>query len=167
MIDTRPAAGPRVPEAVRDAIGEMLLDYVMALDEDRLEAWPDFFVEEGQYRVLSRENVALKLPAPLMYYYSRAMMKDRVRALREALTYQPLFCRHVVSAPRIRQGSAGEALVESSFALYQTTEEGVTTLFTSGQYADVVVFNHGPAKFRSRTVTMDSFGVHNLIAVPL
>lgn len=167
MIGAPSTGGPRVPEDVREAIGGMLLEYVMTLDEDRLESWPDFFVEDGQYRVLSRENVALKLPAPLMYYYSRGMMKDRVRALREALTYQPLFCRHVVSAPRIRQRGEGETLVESSFALYQTTEEGVTNLFTSGLYADVVVFNEGGAKFRSRTVTMDSFGVHNLIAVPI
>jgi anthranilate 1,2-dioxygenase small subunit len=167
MIGAPSTGGPRVPEDVREAIGGMLLEYVMTLDEDRLESWPDFFVEDGQYRVLSRENVALKLPAPLMYYYSRGMMKDRVRALREALTYQPLFCRHVVSAPRIRQRGEGEILVESSFALYQTTEEGVTNLFTSGLYADVVVFNEGGAKFRSRTVTMDSFGVHNLIAVPI
>jgi anthranilate 1,2-dioxygenase small subunit len=145
----------------------MLQECVTALDEDKLEAWPEFFLEDGQYRVLSRENLALKLPAPLMYYYSKGMMRDRVRALREALTYQPIFCRHVVSAPQLKQDASGDARVTSSFAVYHTTEEGVTTLFTTGLYEDAVALSGSVPKFRSRTVTMDSFGVQNLIAVPI
>lgn len=152
---------------VRSAVAELLLRYIELLDEDDLEAWPHLFLEDGQYRVLSRENVVLGLPAPLMYYYSRGMMLDRVRALREALTYQPVYSRHVLSMPRIDVSEAGDVKVSANFSLYQTTEEGVTQLFTSGRYSDVVAQTDSGPRFRSRTVIMDSFGVKNLIAVPI
>ena len=32
-------------------------DYVHCIDEDRLEDWPDFFTEDGTYRVTSRRVV--------------------------------------------------------------------------------------------------------------
>jgi anthranilate 1,2-dioxygenase small subunit len=159
--------GRPVSDAIRHAITDLLQRYVDMLDDDDLEAWPQLFLEDGQYRVLSRENVALGLPAPLMYYYSRGMMHDRVKALREALTYQPMYSRHVLSAARLAMNEAGEVHAGASFSLYQTTEEGVTQLFTTGRYADVVALTESGPRFRSRTVTMDSFGVKNLIAVPL
>jgi anthranilate 1,2-dioxygenase small subunit len=159
--------GSAISDTVRHAVTDLLQQYVDALDDDDLEAWPGLFLEDGQYRVLSRENLALGLPAPLMYYYSRGMMQDRVRALREALTYQPVYVRHVVSAARLAMSESGELQAQSSFSLYQTTEEGVTQLFTTGRYTDVLVLTESGARFRSRTVTMDTFGVLNLIAVPL
>ena len=40
---------------------EELLDrYVQCLDEDRLEEWPDFFVEKCVYKIISRVNVERK-----------------------------------------------------------------------------------------------------------
>ena len=156
-----------VSDAVRHAVTDLLQLYVDTLDDDDLEAWPEFFLEDGQYRVLSRENVALGLPAPLMYYYSRGMMRDRVKALREALTYQPVYARHLLSTPRLAMSDSGEVHAGASFSLYQTTEEGITQLFTVGRYTDVVALTESGPRFRSRTVTMDSFGVKNLIAVPL
>ena len=159
--------GSTITDPVRHSVMELLQQYVDSLDDDDLEAWPDLFLEDGQYRVLSRENLALGLPAPLMYYYSRGMMHDRVKALREALTYQPVYVRHILSTPRLTMSDSGEVHAQSSFSLYQTTEEGVTQLFTTGRYSDLVALTETGARFRSRTVTMDTFGVLNLIAVPL
>jgi 3-phenylpropionate/cinnamic acid dioxygenase small subunit len=31
--------------------------YVHAIDEDRLEQWPEFFAEDGRYRITTVENV--------------------------------------------------------------------------------------------------------------
>ena len=159
--------GSTITDTVRHSVVELLQQYVDSLDDDDLEAWPDLFLEDGQYRVLSRENLALGLPAPLMYYYSRGMMHDRVKALREALTYQPVYVRHILSTPRLTMGDSGEVHAQSSFSVYQTTEEGATQLFTTGRYSDLVALTETGARFRSRTVTMDTFGVLNLIAVPL
>ncbi|MBV8242521.1 MAG: hypothetical protein JOY75_17195 [Hyphomicrobiales bacterium] len=34
--------------------------YAQAIDDDKLEAWPDFFIEQGRYRVTTAENFERK-----------------------------------------------------------------------------------------------------------
>ena len=36
--------------------------YAQAIDDDKLEAWPDFFTEQGRYRVTTAENFERGLP---------------------------------------------------------------------------------------------------------
>src|SRR6516162_6321075 len=76
-------------------VQEINARYVEAIDDDRLEAWPDFFTEDGRYRITTAENVAQGLPLSLIYATSRAMLRDRVRALREANVYESQHYRHV------------------------------------------------------------------------
>jgi anthranilate 1,2-dioxygenase small subunit len=45
--------------------------YVHAIDEDRLEEWPEFFAENGRYRITTAENVARGLPLSLIYATAR------------------------------------------------------------------------------------------------
>ena len=47
-----------VDAAVRMQIEELLARYAHAIDNDALENWPLFFVEDGQYLVTTRENYA-------------------------------------------------------------------------------------------------------------
>jgi anthranilate 1,2-dioxygenase small subunit len=140
--------------------------YCRCLDTDRIEEWPGFFVENAVYKVLSRENIELGLPAPLIYYYSRGMMEDRVTAIRDALTFEPVYTRHLTSGLHI--SAEGDTLAaRSDFAIYQTTEEGVSRLFSVGEYRDRIVVSDGALRFSERVIIMDSFGVQNLIAIPL
>ncbi|MGH8596757.1 MAG: nuclear transport factor 2 family protein, partial [Gammaproteobacteria bacterium] len=55
-------------------IERLFARYCACLDEDRLEAWPDLFVENGSYKIISRENHAQGYPIPLLYFDNRAMM---------------------------------------------------------------------------------------------
>jgi salicylate 5-hydroxylase small subunit len=41
-------------------------EYAAALDERRFDDWPEFFVEEGLYKVQARENHEMKLPLALI-----------------------------------------------------------------------------------------------------
>ncbi|HUT48124.1 MAG TPA: aromatic-ring-hydroxylating dioxygenase subunit beta [Alphaproteobacteria bacterium] len=148
-------------------INDLLDDYTSAIDRNDLEQWPELFVSDGCYRVLSRENVELGLTAPLVYYYSQGMMRDRVTALRDALTYEFVYTRHVTSPPRLRRRSDGDVAVASSFSIFQSTEEGVTRTFAVGAYEDIVTQTEHGVKFRCRDVMLDSFGVLNNIAIPL
>ena len=52
--------------------------YVAAIDDDRLEQWPDFFLEDAVYEIVPKENVDLGLPAGVMHCFGRAMMRDRI-----------------------------------------------------------------------------------------
>ena len=41
---------------VRLEVEDLYAEYVACLDQDELERWPDFFVEEAVYRVVARED---------------------------------------------------------------------------------------------------------------
>jgi 3-phenylpropionate/cinnamic acid dioxygenase small subunit len=38
------------------AVERLHAQYVHALDSDKLEDWPDFFTENGRYRIATAEN---------------------------------------------------------------------------------------------------------------
>src|ERR1700730_16950907 len=80
--------------------------YVDAIDGNRLEAWPDFFIENGRYRVTTAENVERGLPLSLIYATSRAMLRDRVRSLRDANVYEAQRYRHLIG-PALIGGQEG------------------------------------------------------------
>ena len=81
--------------------------YAAAIDDNKLEAWPDFFVEQGRYRVTTAENVERGLPLGMIYATSRAMLRDRVRSLRDANVYEAQRYRHMIGAPLIEPGGEG------------------------------------------------------------
>lgn len=159
---------PTVPTVEEDRrVQALTAAYARCLDTDRLEDWPHFFTEDGLYKVLSRENVELGLPAPLIYYYSRGMMQDRITAIRDALTYEPVYTRHLVSGLSIERMDNATYAARSDFAIYQSTEEGVTRLFCVGEYQDRIITTSDGLRFQERVVVVDTFGIQNLIAVPL
>jgi len=57
---------------------KLLCDYVETIDDDRLEQWPDLFVDDCVYQVIARENADRGLPTSAMYCDSRGMLVDRI-----------------------------------------------------------------------------------------
>jgi anthranilate 1,2-dioxygenase small subunit len=149
-------------------VQDLLARYVEAIDEDKLEAWPDFFVEHGRYRVTTAENVERDLPLALIYATSRAMLRDRVRALREANVYEAQRYRHVIGAPVIER-HGGEVRARTSFIVVRIMHTGETTMFATGRYLDRVVFGEGDgqARFAEKVVILDSRQIDTLLALPL
>jgi len=72
------------PADLHYQVNKLLSDYVECIDDDRLEDWPDLFVEDCLYQVIARENADRGLPTSAMYCDSRGMLRDRVVALRHA-----------------------------------------------------------------------------------
>ena len=145
----------------------LLLNCARSLDDNRFEDWPDFFAEDGCYQVLSRENVERGLHAPIIYHYSRNMLKDRVMALREALTYEPTYSRHIVSNIVVLDEREGSLTVTSNYVVYQSTEEGRTRLFSVGRCVDEISWVGGRAQIKQRSVIADTFAIPNNLAVPI
>ncbi len=56
--------------------------YANAIDSEALEQWPAFFTEACTYRVTNVENEKEGLPSGIVYADSRAMLEDRIAALR-------------------------------------------------------------------------------------
>jgi anthranilate 1,2-dioxygenase small subunit len=142
-------------------------DYVRCLDADELERWPDFFTEDCFYRVTSSENYEAGLPLGLIRATSRAMLKDRVSALREANIYEPQRYRHLV-APILIRGDAPAGLeVEANFLVVRTMQDGAMALFAAGRSVDRVVRADEEWKFARKEVVLDSRRIDTLLAIPL
>jgi anthranilate 1,2-dioxygenase small subunit/terephthalate 1,2-dioxygenase oxygenase component beta subunit len=149
------------------AVLDLNARYAEAIDEGRLEEWPDFFTEDGRYRVTTAENVAQNLPLSLIYATSRAMLRDRVKALREANIYEAQRYRHMLGPARIEPGEGESLRVRTSFMVARVMHTGETTLFATGSYRDRVVLDGTTAHFAERTVILDSRQIDTLLAIPL
>src|SRR3982751_2565704 len=97
------------------AVEELHARYVHALDDGRLEDWPDFFTEDGVYRITTAENEARGLPLPVLLAESRAMLRDRVQSLRHANIYEPQRYRHLMSSTVITPSGGDKAQSTSNF----------------------------------------------------
>jgi anthranilate 1,2-dioxygenase small subunit/terephthalate 1,2-dioxygenase oxygenase component beta subunit len=141
--------------------------YVHAIDEDRLEEWPDFFMDDGRYRITTVENVERGLPLSLMYTTSRAMMRDRVNSLRNANVYESQRYRHAVGAALIEPAETGIVRAVSSFLVARIMHTGETTLFATGRYEDRIAVAPDGLRFMEKTVILDSRQIDTLLAIPL
>ena len=144
--------------------------YVEALDDGKLEAWPDFFTENGRYRVTTAENFARSLPLAMIYATSRAMLRDRVRSLRDANVYEAQRYRHLIGPTLIRKQDGGEVHAQTSFMVARVMHTGETILFATGRYRDRVVLGagrDGGAQFAEKIVILDSRLIDTLLAIPL
>src|SRR2546421_4579507 len=133
--------------ALQIKIQDLNARYVQAIDDDKLESWPDFFTEQGRYRITTAENYRRDLPLGMMYATSRAMLRDRVRALREANVYEAQRYRHVLGPSRVEQAEAGGVGARTNFMVARVMHTGDTALFATGRYLDRVVLAGGAPLF--------------------
>jgi anthranilate 1,2-dioxygenase small subunit len=157
-----------IPGELRQAAQDLMDEYGERIDSDRLEEWLDLFTEDCVYRVMPRENVEQNLPAPLMLCTNKNQLRDRIVALRRANEFNLHYDRHVIGGVRVRPASAaGLWQVEASYAVFQTTLEGQSRLFSVGRYHDTLRAEGGTLLFREKLVVVDSFSIPTLLATPL
>jgi anthranilate 1,2-dioxygenase small subunit len=148
-------------------VSQLNADYARAIDDDRLEDWPDFFTDPCLYTITSADNHRQGLPAGIIYADSRGMLKDRVAAIREANVYERQAYRHVVGLPAILGQRDGAARTETSFIVVRIMRDGTMGLFATGRYVDVLVEEADTLRFRERVVVCDSSRIDTLLAIPL
>ena len=142
--------------------------YVQAIDGNKLEAWPDFFTEDGRYRVTTAENFERGLPLGLIYATSRAMLRDRVRSLRDANVYEAQRYRHMIAPPVIERGEGGLVHAQTSFMVVRIMHSGETVMFVTGRYDDRIVLDGPDApRFVEKVVVLDSRQIDTLLAIPI
>jgi anthranilate 1,2-dioxygenase small subunit len=146
------------------AVYRLLAEYGALIDAAKLDEWLGLFAEECTYHIVPRENYDRGLPAALVFCDSRAMIEDRIRALREANKYNIHTDRHVIGLPRILDDGYA---VEAPFAVYQSDQEGKTRLFATGLYRDRLQPVGRELKIRDKLILLDSFAVPSLLATPL
>ena len=142
--------------------------YAACIDADRLEAWPGFFVERCLYKITSADNHKRGYAAGVVYADSRAMLEDRVAALRNANIYERQSYRHIVGMPSVGARQGGDISAETSFLVVRTMRDGRMDLFSTGIYLDKIREDaDGTLRFAERLVICDSSRFDTLLAIPL
>jgi 3-phenylpropionate/cinnamic acid dioxygenase small subunit len=142
-------------------------DYAAAIDDDRLEEWPGFFVDDCLYKITSADNLRDGNDAGIVYADSRAMLADRVLALRRANIYERQTYRHIVGTPRLLGSGPADIVAEIPFLVVRTMRDGRMDLFVAGRYRDRLLDDAGVLRFRERIVICDSSHFDTLVAIPL
>jgi 3-phenylpropionate/cinnamic acid dioxygenase small subunit len=151
--------------AVQLAVEGLHARYAQALDSDQLEDWPNFFTENGRYRIATAENEERGLPLPVLYAEGRAMLRDRVQSLRHANIYEPQRYRHMVSAVLIEKISPAAVRSVANFLVIRIMQDGGAMLFASGRYVDRILL--AEMQYEERVVICDSRRFDTLLAIPL
>src|SRR6185295_8384080 len=102
---------------LRIAIADLNASYAACLDARRFEEWPDFFTDDGVYRLQARENHDRGLPLATMAYESHGMLRDRVYAVTQTLFHIPYATRHVVGWPRVWRAEDGGIAAEAHYTV--------------------------------------------------
>ncbi|WP_069816381.1 aromatic-ring-hydroxylating dioxygenase subunit beta [Streptomyces sp. TP-A0874] len=141
--------------------------YVRAIDDGPIEDWPEHFTEDAFYKVTTADNHRRGLPAGVIWADNKAMLKDRISALKEANIYEPHAYRHLLGQPAIAEENDTGATSETSFLVVRITGNGPTDIFASGRYLDEYVFAEGRALLKKRIVVCDSSRIDTLLVLPL
>jgi len=161
------AQGLAVGLELRARLADLYCAYDDALNEGALERWPEFFPEACFYKVIPRENVEQGLPIALIYCESRAMLMDRVVALRETALYAPRIARRITSGICLRAIEPDGLHLTASFAVIQTTPDQPSELFLCGRCQDRVVDDAGTLRFAERLCIYDSTVVPTSLVYPV
>ena len=146
---------------------DLMAEYGMALDEDRLEDWVELFEEACDYRIVTRENVEQGLPNVLIWCDNKNMLRDRVESYRNVNLYNPHYDRHVIGPLRLVGEKDGLSTFDASYSLFQTDLEGESRLFSVGRYRVEARVGKERAILKSVTVIADTGQIPSLLATPI
>ena len=149
------------------ALTRLYADYALAVDSGQWDLWPEFFLDDGIYKLQARENHERGFPLATLSFTSKGMLKDRVYGIQETLFHDPYYQRHVVGAPVVRKVEAGRIHSEANYAVFRTKLDKLSTVFNVGRYIDTIVQTPDGLKFAERLVVYDSEMIPNAIIYPI
>jgi anthranilate 1,2-dioxygenase small subunit len=150
-----------------DAAMDLMSEYAERIDSDRLEDWLDLFAEDCSYRAVPRENYDRNLPVSIILCTNKNMLRDRIVSLRQANEFNPHYDRHFISNVRVKPEGDGEWQLEANYAVFQTTLEGRSSIFSVGRYIDRLRYEGSRLLISKKLVILDTFAVPTLLATPL
>jgi len=151
----------------RDEIEALYADYAAALDDDQLERWPGFFTADCLYKIVPRENWERGLPIALMLCESRAMLEDRVHAVRGTAVFAPRTFRHIIGQFRVKTVEPEKYAVAANYVVFQTMVDQLTHILNAGKYMDTVVRTPEGLRFKEKICVFDSVIVPNSLIYPV
>ena len=151
--------------ALRPRVEAFYHDYYAALDDVKLEEWPDFFTTDCLYRVIPRENYERGFTLCTMQAESRGMLKDRVNGLLRAQMYAPRYYRRFPGPLRVTPDGEG-VRTRHNLLMVQTLIDKQSEIVLAGVCHDVLAEDQGHLRLRERIVVFDSEMVPNSLIYP-
>jgi len=170
LAETKPHAPAKTAVALRELYFEverLNTEYAHALDNERYDDFPEFFIQDCLYRVVPRENHLLGLPIAVIHCESKGMIKDRVFAARESTMAEPRTFRHFISNIRILEADKGAIRAEANVLIVQTMINRMTEIVLSGFYLDHIVRSDGRLLFKERLCIYDSLLLPTSMIAPV
>lgn len=163
-----PAASPMTPldAHVREQIDTLLIDYCHQLDDEQWDTWPQFFTEDGTYKILTRENHEAGLPLGVMYCDGIGMMKDRMLALQTANIFEPHTHCHILGRSALKL-DGGIVTARTNFTVTRTMQTGAMENFATGKYLDRIVPTANGPRFKERIAVIESRRIDILLVAPI
>jgi 3-phenylpropionate/cinnamic acid dioxygenase small subunit len=160
------SALPADPAALRALLRDFYDAYYDALDDVRLEEWPDFFTEACLYRVIPRENFERGYTLCTMQAESRGMLSDRVTGLLRTQMYAPRYYRRFPGPLRVVAQDAEGVDVRHNLLMVQTLLDKQSDIVLCGVCHDRVVRDGDRLRFAQRVVSFDSEMIPNSLIYP-
>jgi anthranilate 1,2-dioxygenase small subunit len=137
------------------------------LDDDRIEEWPQYFTDDCEYRVISKENHDEGLPHSTLYCDGIAMIHDRVMAYRKAQIFEPRALRHFISGVRVLSENSGLIEARANFLITEAMSDEEPRVLMVGRYLDTVVRDGTLLRLRKHTAVFDNHRVFRSIVLPV
>ena len=148
-------------------IERLQTDYVNTIDEERYRDLPDFFIENGLYRITSKDNHRRNRQFGLVFCDSRAMLRDRIMSMYKANIFEPHTYRHLTGRTAATIGADGIIEARTSYMVARIMHDGAQDLFSTGVYLDRIVDDNGVLRFSEKIVVTDSSRIDALLVIPL
>lgn len=150
----------------RSTVRDLYDDYVALLDDRQFDQWLELFVPGCVYLVVSEENDRRGLPLATMRCDSRAMLSDRLDAIRNTQFFAPRAMRHFVSGIQVSVHPEGFQ-ARANFLVTETIGADPTNLHMTGRYRDLIVIEQRRARFAAKVAVYDAAIVPTSLIFPL
>ena len=149
------------------AVVALHAEYASTLDANDWDRWPEFFLPDGVYRLVPRENHERGFPLATLAFDSQGMLRDRVYGIRETLFHDPYYQRHVIGLPRLLSDDGERITCETNYAVFRTKLSEPSTVFNVGRYLDTLQRTPEGLKIARREVIYDTEMIPNSIIYPI
>ena len=135
------------------------------LDDHDFQAYLDLYQEEGVYSIVTK---APELPEPMIWMQrSRAELQERISSMSEHEWEIAGVDQTRVVSVDIVEVNGETATTSSSFALYHTGQEGLTSCYAVGRYDDCWAKAKDAWKLGSRRVVLKTRQLGMLSPLPI
>lgn len=149
------------------AIDRFNANYAFVVNNDVVK-WPELFAEEGSYEVLTKDSAVEDMEAGFLYFERRAQLIDRINALLNASIYPEANFRHMIGACRIVDVEGGRIKATAPFAVYESRQQELPSIYATGQYEDEFVHDdQGTMLISKRRCVLDNEIVRTLMSFPI